>query len=379
MTPLAEVTLERPIGQLRPDVTATTLNGEQIFIEVAVSHFVDPTKQQKAAVSGLPMVEFDLSGVLRDDFASLKRLLFEPSKHAHWIFHPDVERERINRLRQAQETLAAYKRNEEIKAQEERNRWASYRRQEELDQIQIARSQAKKAERIKKIEAFRKLSSRQKERKILQVLGVKAEQLPWFLNGRRDGAESFGVPGYVWQAGVYEALIRHAWRRENYFLRIDDVIDWLVPRFSPINEGRISGAMIGAWMDTLVAVGVMNKMPDGRYVVLTGSSVLSLLSLEVMHAGAYRQPYLWTQHWPAVEESRAVHHAFSVAFGASGPWRGLTDLEEWQSDRPTVDRFVSNRLTELNIFEPCDAERAMLTRFLVCAGFAQVADVSLTG
>ncbi len=55
-----EVASEKSVGQIRPDIVAV-VGTTMLFVEVAVTHFVDPDKQAVLEKLGLPTIEIDLA------------------------------------------------------------------------------------------------------------------------------------------------------------------------------------------------------------------------------------------------------------------------------------------------------------------------------
>ena len=63
---LSQVETEKHLGSFKPDVTAIIQTGEQIDIEIHVSHKVDMEKHRKVQNADRLMVEIDLSKVARN-------------------------------------------------------------------------------------------------------------------------------------------------------------------------------------------------------------------------------------------------------------------------------------------------------------------------
>lgn len=382
LTALTAVSLERQISLLRPDVIATALDGEQVLIEVAVTHFVDPIKKERAIALGLAMVEFDLSDLHRSDFASLSRRLFEPSNHAIWIFHPDVAREEHKLHLREQTEFAARRKAEESRVLDEARTLAvesAERRIASANELteRHALAEKKRLARAKKrmqIDAFRKMLWQEKEHQILEALGLPRQQVPWFLQTEVKGSESFGVPPLVWQTGVFAALIRTAWRRNADKLLPKDVLDWIAARFEITEEfPNASVVAVREWMTVLVEVGVLHEMFGGPFVVLVGSQNSSLFGLNEIHRAANIRRHLWSERWPSKNESTAAANAFSQAYFCDNVWKRLADSPESERRRIGVGAFVVGHLAVCHVFESSIANRRLLLRFLVCAGFSQVA------
>jgi hypothetical protein len=86
-----KVVSEQKEGDIRPDLVAT-INGRRIYIEVAVTHFVDAEKLQKIRALTTPTIELVIppsSGPI--DWASLRQFVLEGLKGKHWLHNPKVE------------------------------------------------------------------------------------------------------------------------------------------------------------------------------------------------------------------------------------------------------------------------------------------------
>jgi competence protein CoiA len=87
-----EVTLERPDTDVRPDIVGIAA-GERLYVEVAVTHFVDGAKRLKLRQRGVPTIELDLSHKHGIPWtrAELQRYLLSESDGKDWLFHPAAE------------------------------------------------------------------------------------------------------------------------------------------------------------------------------------------------------------------------------------------------------------------------------------------------
>ena len=80
------VDLEVNYGNVRPDVVLT-LNGKLIFVEIAVTHFVDEEKLKKIRELNIPLIEIDLSH-LRNGFnkKELQATLIDSDNYKKWLY-----------------------------------------------------------------------------------------------------------------------------------------------------------------------------------------------------------------------------------------------------------------------------------------------------
>ena len=88
---LDEVSLEKALHDIRPDIIAITTNSTRFLIEIANTHFIDDAKQTKLEKYGLPVVEIDVSQIKVITFEALSQVLFESSEKSKWIYHPESE------------------------------------------------------------------------------------------------------------------------------------------------------------------------------------------------------------------------------------------------------------------------------------------------
>ena len=82
-----QVEAEKSFGNLRPDIFAVT-GGEMLFVEVAVTHFVDEEKREKLEKIHIPTVEIDISSVVsqtRWDWELLREVVIENAIYKSWI------------------------------------------------------------------------------------------------------------------------------------------------------------------------------------------------------------------------------------------------------------------------------------------------------
>jgi hypothetical protein len=85
---LSQVEIEKHLGSFKPDVTAVLQTGEQIDIEIHVSHKVDMEKHRKVQSLGRLMLEIDLSKVARNctEKELIEQVLWRSPRY--FIYHP---------------------------------------------------------------------------------------------------------------------------------------------------------------------------------------------------------------------------------------------------------------------------------------------------
>jgi hypothetical protein len=90
-----KVFLEKRTDDIVPDIIVEK-NGVQLFIEIAVTHFIDEEKSEKIQRIGISTLEIDLSD-WKYDFRldDLQTVLFSDTKRKKWIFNRKAEIFRI--------------------------------------------------------------------------------------------------------------------------------------------------------------------------------------------------------------------------------------------------------------------------------------------
>ena len=89
------VELEMRVSNIIPDVVVYGKNGEQLFVEIYVTHKVDEAKQQKLREIGVPTLEIDLSKEsYYIDREALESILLRNKSVdiKKWLYHPKVDR-----------------------------------------------------------------------------------------------------------------------------------------------------------------------------------------------------------------------------------------------------------------------------------------------
>lgn len=84
--PVDRVRTEQRLGTITPDLILT-LDGHDLLVEIAVTHFVDNEKARRIRHLGMPCIEIDLSGLptlaTRED---IRDMLLDPA-NARWVHH----------------------------------------------------------------------------------------------------------------------------------------------------------------------------------------------------------------------------------------------------------------------------------------------------
>lgn len=82
------VDLELYQGDVRPDIVCI-LGGRKLYVEVAVTHFVDNVKMEKLHARGISTIEIDVSSLKRAEFSydNLKKLILDSGTHKKWLIN----------------------------------------------------------------------------------------------------------------------------------------------------------------------------------------------------------------------------------------------------------------------------------------------------
>ncbi|MBL0423448.1 hypothetical protein JI739_24155 [Ramlibacter sp. AW1] len=86
------VTVEQNEGDIRPDLIGV-VGGRRLYIEVAVTHFVDSDKLSKIRRKGAPTVEIVIAPDKDLDLGRLRRLVLENSGCTRWLYNPKAEQQ----------------------------------------------------------------------------------------------------------------------------------------------------------------------------------------------------------------------------------------------------------------------------------------------
>lgn len=109
------VIVERRLGGIVPDLLLD-FNGQQLLVEIAVTHFVDGEKLEKIRALGISAIEVDLSSFLNDplDLQELTTILVEKAERKEWVFNAKLG----ELLGKKQEGLEAAEKMERLEEEE---------------------------------------------------------------------------------------------------------------------------------------------------------------------------------------------------------------------------------------------------------------------
>ena len=206
--PVDRAKLEHHLGDIRPDLIVT-LAGNEILIEVAVTHYIDDEKLRRLEARGLRCVEIDLGDIPRTVTpAELESYVYDRGR-AYWIVNPklaaaeaalqprlqqaiDRENARIEKARQEREEegrrlrehyarMEAHYQKLEEAAEKRRQEDEKKRRQEEEERRQRTQRELQQA-----AEARQRREAEEKQR---QQLAWEEERSQLDLDGMRGKAQ----------------------------------------------------------------------------------------------------------------------------------------------------------------------------------------------
>jgi hypothetical protein len=239
---------EQGFKKIVPDVQFETDAG-LLFVEVAVTHFVDREKRSKLRRYGIPTVEIDLSKIALDTpLEEIDKAVLSKMSLRKWAFHPD-EFDLQTRLRkQLQEKIAQY----------EYENWRDNPYDPDLDDddrhedddgegwdllIQAADDYGgemthewlQSIPQNRRIETYKTLNHLAKLTYHCFLLDRRPETLPLLFNRRDAVGPPFLCPSIVWRTGVFfRFVVANAERRE---FRLGDVLQWCRTRYDTFSYG----------------------------------------------------------------------------------------------------------------------------------------------
>jgi hypothetical protein len=164
---LSEVRIEPWLNGFRPDLVIVDSGGNEVLIEIAVTHFVDDEKLAKIKSRGIRAIEIDISSAREKlDFSLLNKYLFGSPSSGIWLYHPLTEKLKQEYLTKRE------------------NEWESSRKAES-----------------DKFANYRMLNPREKTRRNIAKAQITNEQLK-ALSVFVPGENAFDGGRYTWQSAV---------------------------------------------------------------------------------------------------------------------------------------------------------------------------------
>lgn len=143
---LDNVVLEKRLGQIRPDVLATTIGTETwqsgpILIEITVTNAIRNERLERIRQQGIPAIEIDISrmgGVVTED--EFRNLVVREVAGKNWLYHPWIEQETDRLTQLLSGVVEEFNQKEQAKA----DRLRKIKEQEAEEQKQRIQAAAEK-------------------------------------------------------------------------------------------------------------------------------------------------------------------------------------------------------------------------------------------
>ncbi|MBF6650708.1 hypothetical protein [Methylobacter sp. BlB1] len=232
-----DINLEKRLGRVIPDVIAH-INGSRFLIEIAVTHFVDESKENKLHELKIPCIEIDLSDVARDaDLEAIRKEVVASVNNKKWLFHSDAEPIRSKLKSDLQAALQIE--IDQIYEQEQEKK----RKEIELREKKIA---AEKAAREKLQPSIRLLKDYLKEKDnylieyrqqlpnldiwqlAASAMNTSLDSLPDFLKQPIKGENIFACDRRAWQSALFAAFIykKNYIYGKTYRISVRNMVAW---------------------------------------------------------------------------------------------------------------------------------------------------------
>lgn len=238
--------LELGYMEVVPDVQLLT-DGGLLFVEIAVTHFIDRDKRSKLRRYGIPTVEIDLSSIALDaPIEEIDQSVLSRMSLRKWAFHPD-ELDLQTRLRKKlQEEIAQYDswRDNPYETDVDddgRHEDDDGEGWELLDQAinqydgDLIHEWLQSIPESRRIDSYKALSHLDKLTYHCFLLDRRPETLPLIFNRRDASAPPFICPSIVWRTGVFfRFVVANRVKRE---FRLGDVVQWCRNRYDTFSFG----------------------------------------------------------------------------------------------------------------------------------------------
>lgn len=348
---LAGVDVEQTVASIRPDLIVHAEHFGTVAIEIAVTHFVDETKQSAFIDLGLSVVEVNLSTMREVTFSVLEQLLLESCKQSEWLHHPSLESAQ-NELSQElhvalEDARARYSAKEAVRQQVRKERLA----QEAAEARRRARERERLAIRAKiereAAEAARAAASLEKTAvfKAADEAGKRSILESWFKNGFLPGSllcqgqqpYSFGMQdAHIWQTAMFIGLVHKRPAKGAFVLTADTAFGWMTQRFGSPSWRRDSDKFaLQEYMHTLADRGALIAKLQGYFHLgvadlASFDQLQEFLKSRVCDPTHLAQQVAWVgqDEWPKPDQRDVIALVMSSAPSLTGAWRELTRIED---------------------------------------------------
>jgi hypothetical protein len=233
---------ERTYEDIVPDVQLETDAG-LIFVEVAVTHFVDRDKRSKLRRIGVPTVEIDLSTVALDSsLTAIDQAVMSDMSLRKWAYHPEESDLQSRLSKDLQAKIAAYElehRHSTSVGKDDRDPDDDYDGWQLLLEA-IDQNDGESTDQWlrsfslgERVERYKSLSHREKLNYHCFLIGRRPETLPLFFNLREASGPPFLCPSIVWRTGVFYRFIAKNKKK----FGVGDVVQWCRDRYDVFSFG----------------------------------------------------------------------------------------------------------------------------------------------
>ena len=221
------VLLEKKVSDFVPDIVVD-IQGRTCLIEIAVTHFVDETKQKKISEVGLPVVEVDLSAFIGQPITRemIRDVLVTQITNKKWLYNPLKEKAiawataEYNKLYASalqREEIARKERQKQIEKKERREKMREKKREETAFLLQdLFEPENYKYE-------LQHLRSDDKFQAVLRNLHLRKDidgDIPFFLDIPITGEMVFACDRRIWQSALFDKFIYYRKMDEHENVRI---------------------------------------------------------------------------------------------------------------------------------------------------------------
>ena len=247
---LNDIRVEEKRGDYTPDVICGDDRGE-LFIEVRVSHAVDPLKRRRIQSEGKRMIEIDLSDLppdaLLDDSSLVEHVLRDVSNR-YWLSCPEATEQWRDAHRRLKEAVA--KRNREIGRQQLAQETLQREAQRQLEKGRNRREAIRLRERLKYEAELRQLPDlvapsrieellstyfeRDKQQAEAYIAPVVSKVVRNVLRACGPNSWIYRVHPWLWQAAAYRGFVLN--RPPGAHFNQRDLARWVMQKFGREEE-----------------------------------------------------------------------------------------------------------------------------------------------
>jgi hypothetical protein len=369
---LDDVRVEEDFGPIRPDLVVA-IEGQEVLVEIAVTHFVDEAKLAFIQAIGLPALEIDLSELRAMNFEALENALFTDSQKAQWLWHPEREQERARlqalvdadlvldkESRATGESLPLFEDAEEDEAGR-----ADLLRRRETAQREYLLHRSRKPE-VPALEfGIPATTESEHLRKALSLLGTDEARLREVLPVHVTPTRAIAAAPLVWQGAVLAGLVLRGPFSGSGELTSQEVRAWIQERFEVPGDEETSSRVLWQFLRGLEERKLLHHRGRQRFVVtVVGWPSARSLVADRREGGVV--PLAWLQDWPPNHVTNRLAEVFGEMFGSSERWRPLGGLlqsvREQESPEATVHHYAKRGL-----------DTSKVRQFFLAAGFVRLA------